>query len=66
VQKLYPIFGILAPLLYISAVLLGGLLRSDYSHLSNAISELTVTGAPYIQGTRALECQCTYIRALRS
>jgi hypothetical membrane protein len=45
-KRVYPVFGIISPLLYISAVLIGGFLRSDYSHVSNAISELVMTNAP--------------------
>jgi hypothetical membrane protein len=46
-KKVYPLFGIMAALFYISAVLIGGSLRKDYSHVSNMISELTVANAPY-------------------
>lgn len=45
-KKAYPLFGILAPLVYILAVILGGMLRNDYSHITHAISELTIQGAP--------------------
>lgn len=45
-KKFYPVFGIISALLYTSAVLIGGFLRSDYSHVSNAISELIMTNAP--------------------
>jgi len=45
-KKLYPVFGIISPLIYIGAVLIGGFLRSDYSHVYNAISELIMTDAP--------------------
>jgi hypothetical protein len=38
--------GILAPIVYLAAVLLGGLLRPGYSHISQAISELLTMWAP--------------------
>ncbi|MBX3084834.1 MAG: DUF998 domain-containing protein [Anaerolineae bacterium] len=38
--------GVLAALVYVGTVILGGLLRPDYSHLTQPISELTATGAP--------------------
>lgn len=45
-RGIYAAFGIAAPLVYFFAVVLGGLMRADYSHISNAISELSVQGAP--------------------
>lgn len=45
-KKIYPLVGILGPLIYIIAVLLGGALRHDYSALYNAISELSMANAP--------------------
>ncbi len=39
--------GISAPLLYVFTVILGGILWPGYSHFSEAISELTVRGAPH-------------------
>ena len=45
-KKLYPIFGIIGPIIYILAVIIGGALRSDYSFLYNTISELTLANAP--------------------
>jgi hypothetical membrane protein len=39
-------FGIVAPLVYIITVIIGALMRPDYSHLTHAISELTAFGAP--------------------
>lgn len=45
-KRYYPVFGIVLPLFYLSAVLISGFLRSDYSHVSNAISELIVADAP--------------------
>jgi len=38
--------GVLAPLVYVGTVILGGLLRPGYSHISHAISELIAAGAP--------------------
>jgi len=38
--------GVLAPLVYVGAAILGGLLRPGYSHISHAISELIAAGAP--------------------
>ena len=45
-KKLLILSGILAPLIYIGTVLLGGILRPGYSHLAEAISELVAAGAP--------------------
>jgi hypothetical membrane protein len=39
--------GMMAPLVYIAAVMLGGLLRPDYSHMSNFVSDLVASGAPH-------------------
>lgn len=39
--------GVAAPIIYVVTVLLGGLITPDYSHVSQAISELTATGAPH-------------------
>lgn len=47
-RKVYPVFGIIAPLFYILAVVIGGYLVQGYSHLYNSISELTVSNAPKI------------------
>lgn len=38
--------GALAPVLYLFTVILGASLRTDYSHIANAISELLLAGAP--------------------
>jgi hypothetical protein len=43
---LYLLSGILAPIIYILAVLIGGALRSDYSHIANFVSDLIQAGAP--------------------
>jgi hypothetical protein len=42
-----PIYcGIAAPVLYVITAIVGAALRSDYSHIVNAISELISNGAP--------------------
>lgn len=38
--------GVLAPVVYLIAVVLGGMIRPGYSHHSEAISELIASGAP--------------------
>jgi len=38
--------GVLAPLLYIGTVIIGGFLRPSYNHISQAVSDLIATGAP--------------------
>ncbi|MEP7355773.1 MAG: DUF998 domain-containing protein [Anaerolineales bacterium] len=38
--------GLLAPILYVFTVILGGALRPGYSHLAQAISDLMAAGAP--------------------
>lgn len=38
--------GSLAPIVYLVTVVVGAALRSDYSHVHNAISELIAAGAP--------------------
>jgi hypothetical membrane protein len=45
-RKYLLVCGVLAPLLYVGAVILGGLLRPGYSHVAHAISELIAAGAP--------------------
>jgi len=45
-KKTYAISGILTPIFYVIAVIVGSLLRSDYSQISQAISELIESGAP--------------------
>jgi len=46
-NTVYLLTGIAAPLIYAFTVILGGILWRDYSHVSQAISELTATDAPY-------------------
>jgi hypothetical membrane protein len=38
--------GLLAPVVYVATTVLGGLIRPGYSHVAEAISELTAAGAP--------------------
>lgn len=38
--------GVLAPLLYLTAVVVGGIITPGYSHMGNAISDLMAAGAP--------------------
>ncbi len=45
-KKIFMICGIAAAVLYMGTVILGGLLRPGYSHISMAISELVADGAP--------------------
>ena len=40
--------GIAGPLLFAAATVGGGLAQPGYSHVSNAISELTASGAPKV------------------
>jgi hypothetical membrane protein len=42
------LFGILGPIVYILNVVLGGIITPNYSHIQNAVSELTQKGAPNI------------------
>ncbi len=45
-KKVYALFGIIGPLIYILAVFIGGVIRHDYSAIYNAVSELTMANAP--------------------
>ena len=46
-MKKYLLYGgIVAPVLYVVTIIVGGLIRPGYSHIANAISELTAAGAP--------------------
>jgi hypothetical membrane protein len=47
-KKIYPLFGIIGPLVYIFAVFIGGAIRHDYSAIYNSISELSMANAPNI------------------
>lgn len=45
-NKILMLCGILAPIVYVLTVVLGGILRPEYSHLSQAVSDLIATEAP--------------------
>ena len=45
-NKAFAICGIIAPILYLSLAIIGGLLRPGYSHITHSVSELLVVGAP--------------------
>ena len=45
-KKLLMLCGVSAAVIYMETVILGGLLRPGYSHISMAISELVAEGAP--------------------
>jgi hypothetical membrane protein len=45
-RKYLLVCGVLAPLVYVGAVILGGLLRPGYRHVAHAVSELIAAGAP--------------------
>jgi hypothetical protein len=44
--KVFYISGMLIPVVYVSMYVLGGVLRPEYSHISNSVSELLSPGAP--------------------
>ena len=46
-KRAYLLSGVASPLIYAFTVILGGVLWHDYSHASQAISELTAAGAPF-------------------
>lgn len=45
-KRIWLLGGVLAPAVYLIAVVLGGIIRPGYSHVSEAISELIASGAP--------------------
>ena len=45
-NKILMLSGILAPIAYVGAVVVGGLLRPGYSHIAQYVSELIEAGAP--------------------
>ena len=47
IDRILSLCGIVAPVLLLCAVLIAGSLHTDYSHVSQAISELGAQGAPY-------------------
>ena len=47
-QRVLILAGVLGPIIYILNVMLGGIITPNYSHIENAVSELTQRGAPNI------------------
>ena len=45
-NRLLIVAGLVAPLLYVGTVLLGGILRPGYSHIAQPVSDLIASGAP--------------------
>lgn len=45
-NKVFSGSGILAPIVYVAAVILGGILWPAYSHVAQPVSDLIATGAP--------------------
>ncbi len=45
-NKVLMLCGILAPVVYVLTVILGGIIRPGYSHISQAVSDLIATAAP--------------------
>ena len=43
--KIISLFGIIAPIIFVITVVVGGLITPGYSHLSQSISELVMSGA---------------------
>ena len=44
--KIISLFGIIAPIIFVITIIVGGLITSGYSHLSQSVSELVMSGAP--------------------
>jgi len=44
--KTISVFGIIAPIIFVVTIVVGGLTTPGYSHLSQSISELVMSGAP--------------------
>ena len=53
-QRVLILAGVLGPIIYILNVVLGGIITPNYSHIENAVSELTQRGAPNIVVLSAL------------
>lgn len=53
-QRVLFLAGVLGPIIYILNVVLGGIITPNYSHIQNAVSELTQRGAPNIVVLSAL------------
>ncbi len=47
-ERILFLAGIFGPIVYILNVILGGIITPNYSHIQNAVSELTQRGAPNI------------------
>ncbi len=47
-ERILFLAGILGPIIYIFNVILGDIITPNYSHIKNAVSELTQRGAPNI------------------
>jgi hypothetical protein len=45
-KKLFALSGMLAAFVYVGTVVLGGILRPGYSHVTESVSELVAAGAP--------------------
>ena len=45
-SRLFMLAGVIAPIVYVGTVILGGVLRPDYSHVAQPVSDLIATGAP--------------------
>ena len=45
-NKVFAICGIIAPILYLLMVIIGGALSPGYNHITETVSELLVAGAP--------------------
>jgi hypothetical membrane protein len=45
-NKVFAVCGIIAPILYLLMVVIGGALSPGYSHMAETVSELLVAGAP--------------------
>ena len=53
-QRVLILAGVMGPIIYILNVMLGGIITPNYSHIENAVSELTQRGAPNIVVLSAL------------
>jgi len=53
-QRVLLLTGVLGPIIYVLNVMLGGIITPNYSHIQNAVSELTQRGAPNIVVLSAL------------
>ena len=45
-DRAFAICGIIAPILYLLMVIIGGALRPGFSHIAETVSELLIAGAP--------------------